>query len=142
MVARTARMLTLTLALLATGCPPAPPERTHLGVAGTVAEVRPAADELIVTWPQTRGTRRLPDVGSFLLTPDSEIYVDDKVSSLADIRVGDAIEVLGYLDTGAPPVRVIVSLAHVWRLEPPPPVPDLTPLTTNRAPERTTNAEE
>lgn len=142
MVARTARMLTLSLALLVVGCPPAPPERTHVGVTGTVQEVRPATGELVLSWPDTRGTRRLQDVDSFLLTPDSEIYVDDRVSNLADVRVGDAIEVLGYLDTAPPPVRVIVSLAHVWRHEPPPPAPDLTPLATNRAPERTTNAEE
>lgn len=67
---------------------------------------------------------------SCVLTDDSELYVNDKFSTIDAIEVGDAVELYGYRDPNPRVKRFVVTLANITHPEPDPPLPDLTPTTT------------
>ena len=72
-----------------------------------------------------RFDRNIPCV----VTKDSEIYMNDCFSGLGEIEVGDLIESIGYRDHD----RFILSLVSVTRNQSEPPLPELSPPTTEPA---------
>jgi len=62
-----------------------------------------------------------------VVTRDSEIYVNDKFSSIEEIQLGDAVELVGYDDPNPRLQRFVVSFAYFDHPLPPPPAPELVP---------------
>jgi len=92
-------------------------------LAGRVRESRPETGELTV---EVRGPAPgRPAVEICNLTKDSEIYINDRFSSIDQIQVGDAVELLGYRDPNPRLERFVVSFAYVDHPQPPPPAPEL-----------------
>ena len=61
---------------------------------------------------------------SCVITDDSETYIDEKFSSVEDVRIGDRISLIGYLDPSPRLRRFVVSYARIRRSPKSPAVPD------------------
>lgn len=109
------------------GCEEPPPPTHYTVFSGKVVAYHTDTGELRV-----RATRRTSQ-GPFeqtiycLITRDAEIYVNDKVSSIGEIQLGDAVELVGRHDPDPQAERFVVSFAYFDHPLPPPPRPDLTP---------------
>jgi hypothetical protein len=118
----------LLLAFLGgTGCDEPPPPTHYTVFSGEVVACHIDTGELSV-----RATRRTPqgpleETIYCLITRDAEIYVNDKVSSIGEIQLGDAVELIGRRDPDPQTERFVVSFAYFDHPLPPPPRPDLTP---------------
>ena len=121
----------MLLALLwVVGCeePPPPTHSTHYTVlSGKVVAYHTDTGELRVR--ATRRTQQGPveETVYCLITRDAEIYVNDQVSSIGEIQLGDAVELVGRRDPDPQTERFVVSFAYFDHPLPPPPPPDLTP---------------
>jgi hypothetical protein len=62
-----------------------------------------------------------------VVTRDSEIYINDKFSSIEEIQLGDAVELVGYDDPNPRLQRFVVSFAYFDHPLPAPPPPELVP---------------
>lgn len=131
----------LAAVLCATGCePPRPPGRYSV-LAGKVIACHPDTGELTV-----RGSRRTVEGPTeetvyCLITRDSEIYVNDRFSSIEEIQIGDTVELIGRRDPNPQLERFVVSFAYFDHPLPAPPRPQLTPAGAN-APQKTTDRQE
>ncbi|MBN2445746.1 MAG: hypothetical protein JXO22_03420 [Phycisphaerae bacterium] len=113
------------LAVLA-GCDQPPELEKHVGFVGTVSRVDDETNELLVRVSERRhGGHWAPSTKVFLVTAQSEIYINDMVRPMADIAPGDNAEVLAYVDPEHR-TRYIVSLAHIANEQPKPTPPDLS----------------
>ncbi len=56
---------------------------------------------------------------SCIITRDSEIYVDDQLSSIEDVRIGDRIAVVGYREREPGLEHFIISYGRIQRPSPP-----------------------
>jgi hypothetical protein len=109
------------------GCEDRPAPHRYGVLAGNVVTCRTDTGELAV-----RGSRRgagAPDEQTFhcLITSDSEIYMNDKLSSIEDIQLGDAVELVGWWDQTPQLERFVVSFAYFDHPLPPPPRPEFPP---------------
>ena len=55
---------------------------------------------------------------SCIITRDSEIYVDDRLSSIEDVRIGDRIAMVGYREQAPGLEHFIVSYGRIRRSSP------------------------
>jgi len=118
---------TLLVIVCASGCDKPPPRAHYNVLSGKVTACHTDTGELTV-----RAARRTPEgpieeTVYCLLTRDAEIYVNDKVSSIEEIQLGDAVELVGRRDPDPRVERFIVSFAYLDHPLPPPSPPDLTP---------------
>ena len=77
------------------GCDRPQASHGYTVLAGTVMNCNAETGELSLELrdqPARKWTGRVPCV----LTKDSEIYVNDRFSTLLEIQVGDSVEVIGY----------------------------------------------
>lgn len=102
----------VAVALAAAGCAPHGSSSTYEAMLGVVVQ-RSDVGEITVVIPgdQQQADRAL----ICTVTKDTEIYVDDRFSSVEDVRVGDAIELFGYRDPNPRLERFVVSFASVDR---------------------------
>jgi hypothetical protein len=109
------------------GCEDQPPPNRYSVIAGTVVACHTDTGELSV-----RGARRTAEGPSeetihCLITRDSEIYVNDKFSSIGEIQLGDAVELVGRRHPNPQLERFVVSFAYFDHPLPAPPQLELTP---------------
>ena len=118
----------LPLALLAVaGCERQQVPDHYSLLAGKIVACHTDTGELHV-----RGLRRTEDGPAeytlyCLITRDSEIYINDRVSSIEDIQIGDAVELVGRRDAVSDADRFIVAFAYFDHPLPAPPRPELAP---------------
>jgi hypothetical protein len=117
----------LLAAVCASGCDRPRPRAHYSVLSGKVIACHTDTGELSV-----RVSRRRPEGPSeetvyCLITRDAEIYINDKVSSIHEIQLGDAVELIGRRDPDSQIERFVVSFAYFDHPLPPPPPPDLTP---------------
>jgi hypothetical protein len=117
----------MVAAVCIAGCEPPITPHQYSVVSGKVVTCRTDTGELSV-----RGTRRTADgpvdeTIYCLITRDTEIYVNDKFSSISEIKIGDAVELIGHRDPDPQLERFVVSFAYFDHPLPPPPRPELVP---------------
>lgn len=95
-------------------------------LVGRVIACQPATGELTVRVSRRTPSGPVEETLYCLVTRDSEIYVNDKLSSLGEIQIGDAVELIGRRESGATPRRFVIAMAYFER--PLPPLPPPPPL--------------
>lgn len=103
------------------GCQPPPAKHVYSALAGEVLSCHPRTGELTVR--ATGATRRGDDTVYCVLTQDSEIYINDRFSTIDSIAIGDTLELVGYRDARPPLERFVVTFAYLTRPEPMAPAP-------------------
>ncbi len=123
------------LALLAvcgsSGCERRPPPSRFDVLTGTVAGLRADTGELTVRTGLERPDGIDDQNVTCLITSDAEVYINDKFSSIAEIDIGDDVQLIGYVDPDPRTERFLVSLARISRSAALPPPPDL-PIPTSQ----------
>lgn len=110
------------------GCERAAAPRLYQTLAGWVVARHAGTGELLV---RVGGSGPAREQTVFcVVTKDSEIYVNDMFTTIEAVRIGDAIEVVGYPDPDPRQERFVVSCARIERDLPAPPIPDLPPPST------------
>lgn len=105
------------------GCEPAPSAPHYKVLVGTVIACYPQTGELTLrTSPQSPGTQAGQRIFC-VATRESEVYINDRFASLEQIRIGDAVELVGYVDRDRQLSQFVVSLAYGRHPQPPPPDP-------------------
>lgn len=119
--------LTITLpfwlALLA-GCQSQPAPGAYETLAGVVTGKQLDTGDLAVE--VTRNARGEPERRTIygVVTKDTEIYIRDRLQTLAEVEVGDAVDLVVIRDTDRRLERYAVCFAFIRRTpEPPPPDP-------------------
>jgi len=117
----------LTAVAGAAGCEDQPAPNRYSVLAGNVVACHTDTGGLGV-----RGSRRTaegPSEQTFhcLITRDSEIYMNDKLGSIEEIQLGDAVELVGWWDRSTRLERFVVSFAYFDHPLPAPPQPELVP---------------
>jgi len=119
--------LSLVLPWLSAGCREQPRPREHAVFRGTVESLRADTGQLTVS-ALGAGQRQQPNQKlSFLLTNDTEVYINDRFTSFDSIEIGDTVELIAYPDPDIREERFVVSLASITRNVPAPAEPDLSP---------------
>lgn len=126
-----AAALTLLAFCGSSGCERRPPPRRFDVLTGTVAGLRADTGELTVHTGLERPDGINDQNVTCLITSDAEVYINDKFSSIAEINIGDDVELIGYVDPDPRTERFLVSLARISRSAALPPPPDL-PISTSQ----------
>jgi hypothetical protein len=110
-----------------TGCKEQPPANRYNVLAGNVVGCHTDTGELSV-----RGARRTTagpaeDTFHCLITRDSEICINDRLSSIEEIQLGDAVELVGWWERSPEQKRFVVSFAYFDHPLPAPSPPELAP---------------
>lgn len=120
----------LLATLCAAGCDKPLPRARFTVLSGKVLACHTDTGELSVRVSRRRPEGPTEETIYCLITRDAEIYVNDKVSSIEEIQLGDAVELVGRRDPDPQTERFVVSFAYFDHPLPPPPRPDLTPAPT------------
>jgi hypothetical protein len=115
----------LLAALCAAGCDKPLPHARYTVLSGRVVACHTDTGELSVRVSRRRPEGPTEETIYCLITRDAEIYVNDKVSSIAEIQLGDAVELVGRRDPDPQTERFVVSFAYFDHPLPPAPPPDL-----------------
>ena len=83
---------------------------------GVVTQRYTNTGEIAVSSDRPRNAER-PFI-SCIITRDSEIYVDDRLSSIEDVRIGDRITMVGYREQEAGLEHFIISYGRIRRSSP------------------------
>lgn len=110
-------------ALLPLGCDRSRPPHEYSVIVGSVESLSTANGDLTVRFARGTGEQADGEIVHCQVTRDSEVYIDDRFSALDEIRVGDAIEVVGYRDANPRIDPFVVTFAYVDRTLPAPPEP-------------------
>ncbi len=122
--ARTGLLIAL---LCAPGCDkPRPPTR-YTVLSGKVVACHTDTGELSVRVSQRTAKGPIEQTIYCLITRDAEIYVNDKFSSIGEIQLGDAVELVGHHDPDPQIERFVISFAYFDHPLPAPPIPELIP---------------
>lgn len=126
--------LALASLTLVGGCRQATTPSDYTTLSGTVIGLSADTDcELTVKTARQQGLAADAETVPCLLTKDTEIYINDRLSTFDAIVMGDAVELIGYRQSNPRGERFILVFAYITRNEPPPPEPDLTPPATQPA---------
>ena len=117
----------LAAVVCAAGCERERTVNHYTVFAGKVVGCHPDTGELSVRASRRAAEGPTEQTVYCLLTDDSEIYVNDKFSSIEEIQLGDTVELVGYRDPEPRLERFVVSFAYFDHPSPPPPRPELTP---------------
>jgi hypothetical protein len=122
-----ARTALVAAAACVAGCEDRPSPSHYSVLAGNVVACRTDTGELRVH--ASRRTAEGPREETFhcLLTRDSEVYIDDRLSSIEEIQLGDAVELVGRWERGPQLERFAVSFAYFDHPLPVPPRPEFAP---------------
>ena len=96
-------------------------------LAGHVAACHPDTGELTIRGPRRSSTGPAEAVTYCLVTRDTEIYINDRFSSIEEIQIGDAVELIGRPDSDPQLERFVISFAYLDQPLPSPPTPELAP---------------
>ena len=112
------------------GCDERPrPTVRYSVLAGHVAGCYPDTGELTIRGPRRTTSGPTNAVTYCLITRDTEIYINDRLSAIEDIQIGDAIELIGRPDPDPQLERFVVAFAYLDQPLPEPPLPELaTPI--------------
>jgi hypothetical protein len=121
--------------LCAAGCEPRPEPHHYTVLAGKVVACHTDTGELSIRASRRTVNGPAEQIVYCLVTRDSEIYVNDKFSSIEEIQLGDAVELVGRRDPAPQLERFVVSFAYFDHPLPPPPRPELTPAPEPPAPD-------
>lgn len=83
---------------------------------GVVTQRQTNTGEITVSSDRPRNGER-PSI-SCIITRDSEIYVDDRLSSIEDVRIGDRIAMVGYREQEPGLEHFIISYGRIQRSSP------------------------
>lgn len=111
-----------TIAVAATtGCERAPVAPAYQAVTGVVETRLLETGELMLRaiGREQRGDELL----HCQLTKDTEVYVNDRFTTIQHIEQGDSIELIGYRDPAPQADRFVVTYAYVRHPQEPPPLP-------------------
>lgn len=103
----------LIVAVATVGCDPSPPSYAYQSVTGRVTECHPDTGDLTVA-PE-RGARGSPRPLLCVVTADSEIYINDRLSAIERVAVGDPIVIIGYRESNAAAGQLVISYARIQR---------------------------
>lgn len=117
----------LVAVVWAAGCERQRQVNRYTVLAGKVVACHPDTGELSVLAARRTAAGPTEQTVYCLVTDDSEIYVNDKFSSIEEIQLGDTVELIGYRDSEPQLERFVVSFAYFDHPLPPPPRPELTP---------------
>lgn len=106
------------------GCRQAPQPPAYRGLVGEVFSTDLETSELFVRYREPGFGSAASGTQVCLLTPESEIFLNDRVSDLAALENGDRVEVIGHVDR-ANRQRLVVGTAYVTRRVDIPPGPEL-----------------
>lgn len=101
------------LALLPAGCERAATPPRYEVFNGSVVSRQTDTGALTVARPAARSAE--PREVACIVTSDSEIYVNDRLSTIGEIRRGDAVEIFGYRDPNPRLAGFVVTVAYVTR---------------------------
>ncbi len=126
-----------TIALFAAGCGQSPTEHQYSVLSGKVLSCDAEIGELnVLVSGAARGRPRLDRVHC-VINQDSEVYVNDRFASLREVRVDDAVELIGYREPDRRLESFVVRFAYFRQPLPPASVPSIfsdPPPTTSSAP--------
>ena len=96
---------------LSTGCGGSPGTPRYETLTGVVIACKAETGELLVR------TGMLGEAAETQcqVTRDSELYINDGLAQIEELRAGDAVELIGYRDDNASIARFVVSRANVSR---------------------------
>lgn len=97
------------------GCERAAPSGRYSVVLGDVLATDVTIGEITVRLVRRGAHESAGESLHCTVTRDSEIYIDDRFSSLADVRAGDRVELIGYRDPDPAINRFIVTNARIER---------------------------
>lgn len=111
----------------ALGCEPQRTPHRYSVVVGKVVACHTETGELSVRAPRRTAEGTADQTVYCLVTDESEVYVNDKFSSMQEIQLGDTVEVIGYRQRDPQLERFVVSIAYFDRPLPAAPSPVLPP---------------
>jgi hypothetical protein len=127
--------LIVLITLFAGGCGQSPTDHRYAVLSGKVLLCDAEIGELnvLVTGPADRNSR--PDQVHCVVNQDSEVYVNDRFASLREMRVDDAVELIGYREPDRRLESFVVRFAYCRQPLSPAVVPsiftDPTPATSS-----------
>ena len=103
---------------------PRPPVRYSV-LAGHVVGCYPDTGELTICGLR-RTTSGPTEAATYcLVTRDTEIYINDRLSSIEEIQIGDPVELIGRPDPDPQLERFVIAFAYLDQPLPAPPTPEL-----------------
>ncbi len=112
-MSRSVALSCVVAVVLLSGCDRDPRRQNYRTLSGVVTERRPDTGEL--SGPFKAPGEREPSMVSCLMTRDSEVYVNDRLGSIQDVRVGDHMAVIGYYEPDPQPARFVISYGRIRR---------------------------
>lgn len=129
-------MLAMLVVQLA-GCTEQPPEHHYSVLSGKVISCDAEIGELHVEVTGAANRKSKPDRIHCVVTQDSEVYVNDRFTTLREVHVGDAVELIGYREPDRRLESFVVGFAYFRQPLAPAVVPAIfadQPPTTSSAP--------
>ena len=130
---RLAALAGLAAGVLVAGCSERQPLPHYTLVSGRVVACHVDTGELVVKGARPKDPPGTQKTFNCLVTPGSEIYINDKLCGLEDIQLGDEVELIGWQDRESQPPRFVVCVVYLDHALPPPPRPELRPAPATRA---------
>jgi hypothetical protein len=110
-------------ALLLCGCDRAVPRHHYTLIAGTISAIHDDTGQITLRPTSESGAPPASQSIDCVITKDSEIYVNDRFSALADLAIGDPIEIIGYGDPNPRLEAFVTSYVYLTRPVAPPAAP-------------------
>ena len=135
-VCRLGLLAAMVAPLLGIACDQPVASRRYQGFVGVVQSTDLETCELFLRLNDQQHARPIAAQTLVWWVDDgSEIYVNDRAATLADVRDGDAAEILGYRgDATDGPDRFVISQAHIKREQRVPSPPDFSAPVAEAAP--------
>lgn len=95
----------------------------HAGAAGTVLSADLTTDELFLRVDPTRSGSTNARTMVFKIEPETEVFIDDALRELSEVKVGDKAKIVSYLDPMSEGSNIAVAVV-IQREQPPLPEPD------------------
>ncbi len=130
---RLAALAGLAAGVLLVGCSERQPLPHYTLLSGRVVARHVDTGELVVKGARPKDPPGTQKTFNCLVTPGSEIYINDKLCSLEDIQLGDEVELIGWKDRESQPPRFVISVVYLDHALPPPPRPELAAGPASRA---------
>ncbi len=105
--------LCAVVGIAAAGCERGRRGQKYESLSGVVTERHPATGEISITYQPPGGDE--PAVAACVMTRDSEIYINDRLSAIEDVRIGDTIAIVGYHEPGPQLEQFIISYGRIRR---------------------------
>lgn len=105
------------------GCDKPAPPRHIVALTGTLQSCKFETGEVVVSAVRGSVSDREPEPITCVFPRDAEIYVDDRLVTLAELHTGDAGELLGYFDPNPRLAQFVVTYASFDRQPPAAPWP-------------------